>query len=61
LDWTSERKTAKALKPAPALGFRAFAVFAIGKFRARATLDARARRASRAMRFSGVVERQNGH
>jgi hypothetical protein len=61
LDWTSERKTAKALKPAPALGFMAFAVFAIRKFRVRATRDARIRRASRAKRFFGAVERQNGH
>jgi hypothetical protein len=61
LDKTSKRKTAKALKPAPALGFRAFAVFDSMKFRARASRDARACRASRAKRIFGVAGRQNGY
>jgi cytidylate kinase len=49
------------MKPAPALGFTALAVSATMKFFVRASRHARARRAPRAKRFFGVVERRNGY
>jgi len=61
LDWTSIRKTRKALKPNAGAGSMAFIDFHFVRAHARTMHRAQNCAASLAMRFFGVADAQNGH